>query len=254
MMGTTTSNADGVFSKQFPAQQNGIRNIKVYATTPQSERTDTVNINVDVVEHNTTTVEVFLPTVIKLSSASLTRGSDLVVSGITIPQGRVILTLDDRSDFQTLTGTDGRWQIHLPTTDLSAGEHSLVAMVKDSTGKQSSPTQRRHFNVLISDEETLGTGGTTPAPMSDQEQTPIYPDFGLPADWTTKLVGNLAFPYILLLAYLLSLFPYSWWYLLLGGLTALFVASWRWWHRHHESLAHPLFIIAAKRRRKNKQR
>jgi len=171
-IGTTSALANGSFSQTFPAQSPGIHNISIYARDSQNRLTDTVTVSVNLLEHFTTTLDVFLSPTIQLMSSQLTRGESLVIRGETIPNGTITITLDNGQTFQTTSNSSGQWDYSLNTSNLSTGTHRIFAQASDGGGQQSHTTAERTFNV------------TDPLPPDQQTQAPAAPVITEPADGT----------------------------------------------------------------------
>lgn len=160
VIGTTTANTAGRFSQTFSAVSPGLHNISIFARDEQGRTTDTITINADTPEHQTTVIEAFLPPTITLSATEMTQGSALTLSGSTYPGAVVTLTIDNNQVFTAIAEGNGLWSYILQTSTLAAGQHSIYARATDGSGNQSYPTAPRTFTL---------NPANTPAPA------PLFP-------------------------------------------------------------------------------
>lgn len=188
VIGTTTADATGTFSKVFAAQTPGIHNLSIYGKTPGGALTDSALISVNFREHETTDVFVFLPTVITLSGTELAPGTGLQAYGQTIPYGELLFYIDQSAPRTLTAAADGTWALLVSAGLLSAGNHSIVAYVTDGNGRQSSPTVPRFFTILPN--IPVGNpvkGGSPSVPI----RTPSTPVISLPKDNSVSVVDTI---------------------------------------------------------------
>lgn len=161
LIGTTTANGSGAFSQTFPAQTPGIHSISVTAEDSEGRLTDSVSANVNLVEHFTTTLDLFLPSTIQLSEASLSIGENLIISGETLPGSSVAINLDNNQTASVTSNGSGEWTYSLPTANLAPGQHSIYVVVSNS-GDTSYPTAARTFTLSAPPSTTTPPGSTVP--------------------------------------------------------------------------------------------
>jgi hypothetical protein len=180
VIGTVVAGSDGAFSQTFAAQSPGLHQLSLSARTTTGETTDTVTMTVNIAEHVTTTVQVFLPSTLLVTDSSVERGQALEIRGETAPSSTVTIFVDN-SDYTTATSdATGNWSARIATDALSAGQHTFFVRVTDSLGAQSYPTSPRDFSI--------GSGASVPPPMV---VAPLpQPPFGPPAIPTITFPGT----------------------------------------------------------------
>jgi hypothetical protein len=147
VIGTTAADNSGAFGQTFPAQEPGIHQLSIFAHTAGGQNTDTVSLNVNIAEHATTTVDVFLPPTILVTDNSLDFGQQLELSGEAAPSSTIIIYVNN-SDYATATAdAQGLWNTSLNTGALPSGQHSLFVRAVDGVGEQSYPSASRSFSV-----------------------------------------------------------------------------------------------------------
>lgn len=149
VIGTTTAAADGTYSQTYPAQEPGIHQLSVFAYTPSGKTTDTVTIEVNIAEHATTSVEVFLPPTIEVEDTSLDENQRLVLGGETAPSATVTIFIDNADYAMIQADAQGLWYLDLATDPLAGGQHQLFARATNGFGEQSYPTTPRYFTRFV---------------------------------------------------------------------------------------------------------
>lgn len=191
VIGTTTADAAGAFAQTFPAQEPGLHQIGASAQTVSGAITDPVSANINIAEHATTTVSLFLPSTLHIPDTDLAAGEPLLVSGEASPSCTITLFIDDSGYASTVTDTNGQWSISLSADGLAAEQHSLFVRVTDDLGAQSYPSNAKTFTVAappvtppVPVPLIPGSGPTVPNAPS----TPVitFPPPG--ATWTTPTI------------------------------------------------------------------
>lgn len=149
VIGTTTAAADGTYTRTFPAQSPGLHAIDIYANSVSGVNTDTVTLNINITEHATTTVEVFLPTTLVVEDTTLEPSQTLHLSGETFPLSSVNVFIDNTDFVTVLADSQGNWTAQVTTAPLSGGQHEFFVRAIDSLGNQSYPTAMRFFTLAI---------------------------------------------------------------------------------------------------------
>ena len=172
VIGTTTADAAGLYSQTYPAQSPGLRQVSVFAQTTNGNTTDVVSVNVNIAEHATTVVDLFLPPTISIANPSLAHGQPMLITGESCPACTITFYIDSSSYATTTADTDGQWQVSVSTTDLAAGQHTIFARAIDSGGAQSYPTTSRIFTVTASPSDPPAQ---LPVTEPQQPTPPILP-------------------------------------------------------------------------------
>jgi hypothetical protein len=147
VIGTVTANAAGEFQQTFPAQDPGIHEIGVFAQTTGGHNTDTITTNVNITEHGTTTVSIFLPSTLQMEQPFLAQGQPLQLSGESAPSSTIVIYVDNSNYATATTDSQGNWQVTLSVATLPPGQHELFVRTTDGFGDQSYPTTPRYFTI-----------------------------------------------------------------------------------------------------------
>lgn len=146
-IGAATANSIGEFNQSFPAQEPGLHTLELFTQTISGDVTDKVELTVNIAQHATTTVDVFLPSTLELEDVRLEAGQVLRLRGETIPSSNVLLFVDSAEYVSIIADSQGKWQAAIPTGSLASGQHRVFAKVVDGSGNQSHPTSLRFFSV-----------------------------------------------------------------------------------------------------------
>jgi hypothetical protein len=163
VIGTPVAAGDGTFSQTFSAQSPGIHQISAYAHTTGGENTDTVTLNVNIAEHATTTVSIFLPPTLVLADSSLGPGQALEMSGESAPASTVAIYVDGTVYVTAVADAGGFWSATVGADALSSGQHDVFARATDGLGEQSYPTTTRQFSVAAAPQEPEAPADEVPA-------------------------------------------------------------------------------------------
>ncbi len=176
VIGTTTAAADGTFTRTFPAQTPGLHELNIFAHSTAGNNSDTVTLNINITEHATTTVDVFLPTTINIEDTTLAHDQNLNLSGETFPSSTVKVFIDNTEFITTTSDAQGNWNVNTGTSSLGSGQHEFFVRITDGIGNQSYPTALRYF-----------THEAAPVPPDSSVQTPPVPVITFPSSdivWT----------------------------------------------------------------------
>jgi hypothetical protein len=187
VVGTTTANSSGAFTKTLTAVAPGIHQLQVYGRDSDGRLTDTIRVQVDANEHFETTIDLFLPPSLQVSHATVVQGQTVNYSGATIPNGTVSFVIDDTQTVSIAADSTGRWQYQLATNDLAYGSHTVFVFVTDSFGTESYRSQKVIIRVIDQPTDAPstppagpggGTGGSAPSepPTIDQPPTSTVTD------------------------------------------------------------------------------
>lgn len=142
-IGTVVANAQGRFSKTltFPAQQNGLRNIRIYYDDTNGRTSSIVTSNVNLAGQTTTTINQILPTTIEHEPEPIAIGNFLIFRGTTCPNALVNVRIDNNLTLAAQADAAGNWYIIADSTKYYAGAHVYEALsslkndVSQSTNK-----------------------------------------------------------------------------------------------------------------------
>lgn len=165
VIGTTTAAADGTYSRTFPAQDPGLHELNIYAHSTGGDNSDTVTLNINITQHATTTVDVFLPTTLNTEDTTLAHDQNLVLQGETYPSSTVKVFINNTEFVTTTSDAQGNWNVSTDTSSLGSGQHEFFVRIADGIGNQSYPTALRFF--------TREAAPDTSVPESPVETPPV---------------------------------------------------------------------------------
>jgi hypothetical protein len=178
VIGTTTANSSGLFSKTLEAMESGIHSIGIYATNSNSETTSTVNYSVSLTLGTETTLSnIILPPTIALSGEGIAKGDNLKISGSAVPSSTVTIFINGTSHSfstskTTTSASSGVWEYSYGTGDLSLGDYKVEAKTSTSDGYQSESSEIMNFKVQTVPTSTPAPGTTTTTAVSAPTSTP----------------------------------------------------------------------------------
>ncbi len=187
VIGTALAAPDGTYTRTFPAQAPGLRQLDIFAQSTGGAQTDTVTLNINVTEHAITTVDVFLPTTLIIDDLTLDHDQPLNLSGETFPLSTVTLFLDNIDVVTALSDAQGAWTI---STTLGTSEFFLRTI--DGLGNQSYPTTLRFFTRAPL--PGLPAIPTDPAVVTPSVPTITFPSSGTVWDQPQITVTGTAQP------------------------------------------------------------
>jgi len=179
VIGTTTANSSGLFSKTLEAMESGIHSIGIYATNSNSETTSTVTYSVSLTLGTETTLSnIILPPTITLSGEGIARGDTLRISGSAVPSSTVTIFINGTSHSfstskTTTSATGGTWEYSYSTSDLSLGDYKVEAKTSTTDGYQSESSEIKNFKIQTAPTVTPGpTATSTPGPAATSTTAP----------------------------------------------------------------------------------
>jgi hypothetical protein len=171
VIGTTVSDDEGDFYKQFTSQAHlfEIQTISIYSTDTEGINTSTVSYTINVPPHaETHLANIVLPPTINLSTTALEIGETLRVYGHTVPSSTVtVFFFYSTITETTLSLEDGSWEVLVDTSKLEARTHLLYAKTSVETGHLSPNSEALLFVVTAlptddPDDPTKPTATVTP--------------------------------------------------------------------------------------------
>ncbi|MCL5409426.1 MAG: hypothetical protein M1607_01025 [Patescibacteria group bacterium] len=144
VVGTTTSDGQGYFTKSLYYADEGIRQISLYAVDSQGTTTPAVSYSISTSKGSETTISnIALPPTIYLSVSNVTQGDRVSIYGYTTPVATVsiFITGTETSTYMVSTNSDGYYSYDLDTNSLTAGSYTIAAKVSTSQGGQSENSQ-----------------------------------------------------------------------------------------------------------------
>src|SRR4030042_234106 len=158
VVGTTTADASGSFSKSLLAQTPGIHNISIYATDTNGVTTSTVTYSVSLASLVETTLSnIVLPPTINLSDTGIAKGETVDIYGYGVVSSTISLSITGQTVVNTTSDSSGYWKYTFDTDNLTIDStYSVYVKASTTTGYQSEVSKTLSFKI-----QTAPT--TTPA-------------------------------------------------------------------------------------------
>jgi cysteine-rich repeat protein len=125
-IGTVKANQNGDF--QFSTESRpGVTTFGFWANDNAGVRSTTFNTTFDVTQGAVTTVNsVFIPPSVRLSSQTVNSGENLTVTGQSVPNAKIIISIDNGKFIENTTAdSNGRFSYVLNGTKIGTGSHTL---------------------------------------------------------------------------------------------------------------------------------
>ncbi len=167
VVGTTTADNGGNFSKTLTGLEEGIYQISLYATDFEGETTSTVVYSIALTAGTDTALEnIILPSTVFLSETSLAIGDNLRIYGQGVISSTITLLFNgiSHSYFSSKTTTadnNGDWEYNFSTDDLNADEYSVFVKISTADGYQSESSKVLSFLLQSRPAITPGASSTT---------------------------------------------------------------------------------------------
>ncbi len=174
VVGTTTSENNGDFSKTLTGLEEGIHQISLYATDTEGETTSTVNYSIALIAGTDTTLgNIILPSTVFLSDEEIINGDDLEIYGYGAPLSVITIFISNTGGSLTKTtvvDNNGYWQYIFETSELGEGEGTLYVKLSTTEGYQSEASKTLSFEIQSAPTPTP-TPTVTSASTSETTQT-----------------------------------------------------------------------------------
>ena len=166
VIGTTTSDSSGLWSKTVSIALPGLHTYELYGTDSSSRTTATISYNLSVVGNTTTTIDnIVLPPTAELS------GTNLI--GSSYPGSTITITFSSGETPSLVVPASGNWSYDL-TTHTSSATITVTATVGSFLSLQSTslsyvaptPTPSQTPNPSTSPISSSTTTSTSPSPSS----------------------------------------------------------------------------------------
>ncbi|GEM_PF-2264896 len=181
-IGTTTTDADGNFSKSFSGFDSDIQYISMYETDPNFLTTPTINYSIATQPGLDETINnIVLPPTIRIDLAETTYGDSASVSGATVPNANVTVFINGTIFGAIPSGSDGTWSLAIDTKSIPGylATNTINAITEYQT--YNSETSRA---VYLKINNPLPSPTPTPTPHHDEEET--VPDNPTPTPTTAE--------------------------------------------------------------------
>lgn len=163
-VGTTTADATGVFTKDIEKEDEGSHTFSYYYADPKGNISPTLTETLSTTINNQVeTANIITPPTIKLSESTVVTSDSFAISGYTIPNTTVSVTIHSDPITKTTTSdSNGLWSITVLASEISVGDHTVSATVTKDSATSSSSTE---LSLSISEASTP-TSTPTPTPTS----------------------------------------------------------------------------------------
>lgn len=129
IIGTTTSDANGSFSKTFGAVSNGIHTIDIWWSDANNLTSLPVQFNLFLIDHQVLQLDhVYLPPTISLNGVNFIEGDQIIISGFTKPNVQLEYLISGATNASALlsSNNDGSYLVQIPANSLPEGDYQVT--------------------------------------------------------------------------------------------------------------------------------
>ncbi len=144
IVGTTSADSLGNFTKTLDSQNEGLHEFSIYATDTSSTVTAVTTVSLSAAAfENTSVSNIILPSTMYITNTNVDQGDPITLSGYGVPSSTIQVYISTVTGFSTTTSdSNGYWTYTIDTTNVSGGEHSVyVKVVTPSNYTSLSSTQ-----------------------------------------------------------------------------------------------------------------
>jgi hypothetical protein len=176
VIGTTTADSSGNFSKTLQGMEAGIHSISIYSTDTNGETTSTIIYSLSLsLGTETTLSNIIMPSTVVLSGDGIAKGDTLKISGLGVPLSTITIFINNTTNTLTKTatsGVDGSWEYNFNTSELDVGDRNLYVKISTSDGYQSESSEIKDFSILTASTVTSVSAAATPGPVATSTLVP----------------------------------------------------------------------------------
>lgn len=169
--GTTVSDSNGVFEKEFNSQDPGVHIISMYAIDPTNTNTQTVSIEILAIQNQTITIsDLYLPPTIKISAVEYSDNQNISVFGYSLPDSLIKIEFSgtvSKIDY-TRSEPNGYYSNLTPASSLGIGSYQVAASLPDFSSNTNTESESLSFSITTS---TAPTPTTTSSSSSTSSST-----------------------------------------------------------------------------------
>lgn len=130
VIGTTVSDANGLFIKEIFALPFGTHHIEIYSSDPLNNLTNTINIPLILIPNQTTVfTNIYLPPTIILNQNYFIGNQDIIIYGYAAPNSPVQVTIigDSFYRYTIISDLNGKYLISFPSSNFPNADYSTYA-------------------------------------------------------------------------------------------------------------------------------
>jgi len=189
IVGTTTADSAGNFSKILDSQTGGIHNFSIFATDLNSTNTSFTNVSMNATEFaNTLVSNIILPGTMYSDKTTVEPGENIVLSGYTTPLASVQIYIQTIADFTTVTAdTNGYWTYTLNTSQLTEQDYQVYTITVAVGNYTSAPSASITISVNDSQSSSSENNGKE---NDDENDSPSKDDNSTPTQTFITTVTN----------------------------------------------------------------
>ncbi len=131
IVGTTTADSLGNYTKTLDSQTAGLHEFAIYSTDNNSTATSVTTVSLSATAfENTSVSNIILPPTIYITATQVDQGDPITLSGYGVPNSTVQVYISTITGFLTTSSdSNGFWTYTIDTTDFEGGEHTVYAKV-----------------------------------------------------------------------------------------------------------------------------
>jgi hypothetical protein len=158
VIGTTTSNPAGMFSKTLYAMMPGVHDVALHAVDAAGTVSQTTTLSVSLALGEDTTVSnIILSPTLQLTTTEIHKGNTITIYGYAASTSTVVISITTLSTHSVSVNNDGFWTYTLATSDLTLGDYSVFAHSTVPPGYQSVTSQTRNFKIIAAPTTSAAT-------------------------------------------------------------------------------------------------
>jgi len=192
VVGTDTSNADGLYSRLLVSQTPTIHVIDVFYEDPEGVVSDPTSNLVALPTQTTTVHNAYPPPTVNHSPLSVEAGQSITFRGYTCPGATVSVVVDNSVTYTAVAGADGLWTLEVDSINFTQGVHAYRVSAA-GPGYATDSTLNRQFTVVGAQDAGPSVDTTPAEALVDLSQSVeiLTPDDGFRTNTRNVLVSGV---------------------------------------------------------------
>ncbi|MFS8130493.1 MAG: carboxypeptidase regulatory-like domain-containing protein [Candidatus Dojkabacteria bacterium] len=159
VIGTTSSDGSGRFTKEFTAQNPGLHTISIFSTDPRNRSTPSINREIVLIGLETTDVDdLLLAPTINVTISGNSASSIVNISGYSKPDTHLAVTINS-SVQKVVTGysdSAGFYEYMINASELEVGDHTVIVDILDNNNVILARSFELQFTITAEMHEGIG--------------------------------------------------------------------------------------------------
>jgi hypothetical protein len=188
---TTIAGSDANFNVSLTGLSSGNYTFSLYGEDNNGNHSALFNIPLFIISGNTATISgIFISPTISVDKSEVKKGDAIAISGQSVPQGQVIISVNSNGEVLISTNTDnnGVYLYNFDTSPLAMGQH--YAKSKGIKGNEASPFSDT-IGFLVSTETVFApTEGVLKGDLNNDGRVNLV-DFSIAAYWYNRPLSEI---------------------------------------------------------------